>query len=89
MYTASMAFLEALVDAGVSYLFVNLGSDHPAMVEAMAEAAATGKPIGEPLVGDGPLASAAFSPDGTRIVTTSQDGTVRIWNAASGQAYSP
>src|SRR5215469_10441511 len=45
MYTASMAFLEALVDAGVSYLFVNLGSDHPAMVEAMAEAAATGKPI--------------------------------------------
>src|SRR5215469_9921683 len=45
MYTASMAFLEALVDAGVSYLFVNLGSDHPAMVEAMAEAAATGKRI--------------------------------------------
>ena len=43
MYTASMAFLEALVDAGVSYLFVNLGSDHPAMVESLAEAAATGK----------------------------------------------
>ncbi len=45
MYTASMAFLEALVDAGVSYLFVNLGSDHPAMVESLAEAAATGKPV--------------------------------------------
>jgi acetolactate synthase-1/2/3 large subunit len=45
MYTASTAFLEALQDAGVSYLFVNLGSDHPAMLESMAEAAATGKPI--------------------------------------------
>src|SRR5438132_9268481 len=45
MYTASTAFLEALVDAGVSYLFVNLGSDHPAMVESLAEAAATGKPV--------------------------------------------
>lgn len=44
MYTASTAFLEALVDAGISYLFVNLGSDHPAIVEALAEAAATGKP---------------------------------------------
>lgn len=40
-----MAFLEALVDAGVSHLFVNLGSDHPAMVESLAEAAATGKPV--------------------------------------------
>jgi acetolactate synthase I/II/III large subunit len=45
MYTASTAFLEALVDAGVSYLFVNLGSDHPGMVEALAEAAATGRPV--------------------------------------------
>ncbi len=44
MYTASSAFLEALVDAGISYLFVNLGSDHPAMIEAIAEAAASGKP---------------------------------------------
>jgi acetolactate synthase-1/2/3 large subunit len=45
MYTASTAFLEALVDAGISYLFVNLGSDHPAMVESLAEAAATGRPV--------------------------------------------
>ncbi len=44
MYTASTAFLEALVDAGVSYLFVNLGSDHPAIIEALAEAQATGRP---------------------------------------------
>ena len=28
--------------------------------------------------------SAAFSPDGTRIVTASADGTARLWDAASG-----
>lgn len=47
MYTASSAFLDALVEAGVSYLFVNLGSDHPALVEAIAEARATGRKIPE------------------------------------------
>src|SRR6185369_7410252 len=31
--------------AGVSYLFVNLGSDHPGIVEALAQARATGKPV--------------------------------------------
>ena len=28
--------------------------------------------------------SAAFSPDGTRIVTASRDNTARLWDAASG-----
>ena len=36
MYTTSTAFLEALVEAGVDYVFANIGSDHPAMVEAIA-----------------------------------------------------
>src|SRR6185437_6383998 len=44
MYTASSAFLEALNDAGVSYIFANLGSDHPGLVEALAAAKATGTP---------------------------------------------
>jgi acetolactate synthase-1/2/3 large subunit len=45
MYTASSAFLEALQDVGVSYIFANLGSDHPALIEGMAAAKATGTPI--------------------------------------------
>ncbi|KAA9023653.1 thiamine pyrophosphate-requiring protein [Niallia endozanthoxylica] len=35
-YTTSTAFLEALQEAGVSYIFANLGSDHPALVESLA-----------------------------------------------------
>src|ERR1043166_6468027 len=45
MPTASVAFLDALTSAGVSYLFANFGSDHPAMLEAIAAAAATGRPV--------------------------------------------
>lgn len=45
MYSASTAFLEALGEAGVSYIFANFGSDHPALVEAIAEARAHGRAI--------------------------------------------
>jgi acetolactate synthase I/II/III large subunit len=47
MYTASAAFLDALTTAGVSYVFANFGSDHPALLEALAEAAATGRRVPE------------------------------------------
>lgn len=33
----------------------------------------------------GPIASAAFSPHGSRIVTASEDRTVRVWDATNGQ----
>ena len=33
----------------------------------------------------GPVHSAAFSPDGQRIVTGSEDQTAKVWDAASGQ----
>jgi len=47
MYTASTALLETLRDADVSYIFANFGSDHPALIEAIAEARAEGRPIPE------------------------------------------
>lgn len=37
MYTASSAFFEALWSAGVTHCFVNLGSDHPSIIEAMVK----------------------------------------------------
>lgn len=39
MYTTSFAFFEALWDAGVTHCFVNLGSDHPSIIEAMVKGA--------------------------------------------------
>ncbi len=42
-YTTSTAFLEALAEAGVKYLFANLGSDHPGMIEALAPGARRGQ----------------------------------------------
>ncbi|KAJ9148469.1 Acetolactate synthase catalytic subunit [Pleurostoma richardsiae] len=38
-YSASFAFFEGLYEAGVSHVFVNLGSDHPAIMEALAQGA--------------------------------------------------
>ena len=32
------------------------------------------------------MKNAAFSPDGTRVVTASGDKTARVWNAATGKA---
>lgn len=47
MYTTSSAFLDALVEAKVSFIFANVGSDHPALIEAIAEARATGRAVPE------------------------------------------
>ena len=44
------------------------------------------KPIGTPLTGHtGGVKSAAFSPDGKRIVTASSDKTARLWDAETGK----
>lgn len=44
-YTASTAFLEALVEQGVSYIFANWGSDHPALIESLSEAKVSGRKV--------------------------------------------
>jgi acetolactate synthase I/II/III large subunit len=36
--TTSTAFLEAPAEADVIYIFANLGSDHPGLIEAFAQA---------------------------------------------------
>ncbi len=45
MPSASMAFLEALQDAGVAHIFANWGSEHPALLEAAAEAREVGRTL--------------------------------------------
>jgi acetolactate synthase I/II/III large subunit len=45
MYTASTAFLEALSEAGVSHIFANLGSDHPPIIESLAEGQVNGRSL--------------------------------------------
>ena len=44
-YTTSTALLEALAEAGVRYIFANLGSDHPGLIEALAQANAEGRAV--------------------------------------------
>jgi acetolactate synthase-1/2/3 large subunit len=46
-YSMSSAFLEALAEAGVRYIFANLGSDHPGIVEALAQARSDGRTLPE------------------------------------------
>jgi len=45
MYTTATAFLDALVEQGVEYIFANFGSDHPSLIEALAEAKVTSRPV--------------------------------------------
>lgn len=45
MTTASTEIIEALIEAGVEYIFGNLGSDHPGLIEALAELDRRGRDI--------------------------------------------
>ena len=51
-YTTSTAFLEALAEAGVRYIFANLGSDHPGLIEALAQARAERRAAGAAAAAD-------------------------------------
>ena len=46
-YSASTAFLEAIVEAGIKYIYGNFGSDHPGILESLAEAKKTGRKMPE------------------------------------------
>ncbi|CCA77815.1 related to WD40-repeat protein (notchless protein) [Serendipita indica DSM 11827] len=48
--------------------------------------AETGKPLGESLRGHSHrITAVAFSPDGSRIVSSSWDRTIRLWDAETGE----
>jgi eukaryotic-like serine/threonine-protein kinase len=43
------------------------------------------RPLGGPLAHAGHVLAAAFSPDGSRLLTGAHEGTVRLWDAATGR----
>jgi acetolactate synthase-1/2/3 large subunit len=49
-YSTADAMLEALQETGISYLFSNLGSDHPALIEGLAKAKAQNKTLPEVVI---------------------------------------
>lgn len=49
-HTTADAMLDALQEWGVSYLFSNLGSDHPAIIEGLAKAKASNRQLPEVIV---------------------------------------
>jgi acetolactate synthase I/II/III large subunit len=46
-YSSSTAFLEALVEGGIKYIYANFGSDHSAILESLAEAKKIGREMPE------------------------------------------
>lgn len=49
----------------------------------------TGKKVGAPMQHQWALNSAVFSPDGKSVLTANNDGTARVWSAATGQPITP
>jgi hypothetical protein len=78
--TATLLALEALPDTGVA---------RPYLPEPELQLDGAWRDLRERLVIDGHtngVFSAAFSPDGKRIVTASRDKTARLWNAETGKS---
>ena len=78
--SAVLLALEALPDAAA-------GDDRPYVPEAELQLDGAWRDLRERLVlgHEDVVMSAAFSPDGKRIVTASEDKTARVWDAATGK----
>jgi tetratricopeptide (TPR) repeat protein len=48
-----------------------------------------GAPVTPLLLHRGRVVSGMFSPDGRRLITTSDDGTARVWDAVTGEPVTP
>src|SRR5215831_17041256 len=78
MYTASSAFLEALSDAGVSYIFANFGSDHPGLLEALAQAKASGAPAPKVITCPNEMVALACAQGYTQLTGRAQAVVVHV-----------
>ena len=84
--TAMRVALQGLPSPGSSPLALGWSTPEMRGLEAQLAGAAQLSPFLRELKGHGDaVKSAAFSPDGARIVTASSDGTARVWDAASGE----
>jgi WD40 repeat protein len=60
-------------------------TDYGREAQARLWDAHTGQPLGAPMVHQGAVCSASFSPDGARVVTASRDFTAHLWDGRTGQ----
>jgi WD40 repeat protein len=51
--------------------------------------AATGQPLGKPIVHDNPIYRMKASPDGTKLVTAAWNGSARVWELPTGNPHTP
>ncbi len=86
--SANPADFQAYLKTFPNGVFGSLARSRLAALEPTTPPVAPSPPNAAPITLVGHTDSvedAEFSPDGKRIVTASQDGTVKIWDAASGQ----
>ena len=84
--TAMRIALHGLPARGDSPLALGWSTPEMSGLEAKLAGAAQLSPLFRELKGhDAPVTSAAFSADGARIVTASNDRTARVWDAGSGE----
>ena len=84
--TAMRTALQGLPMQGGSPLLLGWSTPEMTGLEAKLAGAAQLSPLLRELTGHGGwVMSAAFSPDGARIVTASDDSTARVWDASRGE----